>query len=61
MRSSVYVVVVAALASATSGCGGESAAIIEVRADDLEVPTELSAFCLAAFDNDAAGGEFARL
>jgi hypothetical protein len=41
------------------GCG-ESAAVIEVRADDLSIPVELGSFCLAAWDRDLAGGEFAR-
>jgi hypothetical protein len=45
---------------ALAGCG-ESAAVIEVRADDLAIPTQLSAFCLAVADRNGAGGEFARL
>jgi hypothetical protein len=39
---------------------GDPAVVLEVRADGLEVPSDLDAFCLAVFDTDPAGGEFAR-
>lgn len=50
----------AAFSAAPLACG-EAAAVLEIRADDLAIPVELSAFCLAAWDRDPGGGEFARL
>jgi hypothetical protein len=44
---------------AALGCG-DTAIVIEVTSNGLSVPDELDAFCLAAWDVDPAGGEFAR-
>ncbi|HUS68952.1 MAG TPA: VCBS repeat-containing protein [Kofleriaceae bacterium] len=50
----------AALAVAGSAACSEDAVVIEVRADDLDAPGDLDAFCLAVGDRSDGGGEFAR-
>jgi hypothetical protein len=56
-----HLALVAAGGLASPACGGGSAVVIEIQADDLTAPGDLDAFCLAVGDRDPAGGEFAQL
>ncbi|HEU5060993.1 MAG TPA: VCBS repeat-containing protein [Kofleriaceae bacterium] len=55
------IALVAAGGLANPGCGGGSAVVIEIRADGLEAPGDIDAFCLAVGDQDPGGGEFAQV